>query len=101
MPGDLCTVPEIISLSPFSLATDVSDLRFRASGPWLWTRIRAGGTATPGKSFVVAAHGSVTRTVAILTVYIGRWRGLRFEIIIETGQLFIIICLKLSIQLGV
>ena len=32
MPGDLCTVLEIISVSPLSLATDVTDVTLRASG---------------------------------------------------------------------
>ena len=40
MPGDLRTAPRIISLSPLSLATDVTD----ASGLWLGTRTGAGGT---------------------------------------------------------
>ena len=51
MPRDLCTTPRIISLSPFSLATDVTDATLGASGSWLGTRTGAGGTATLGWSF--------------------------------------------------
>ena len=43
MPGDLCTAPGIIILSPLSLVTDVT---FGASGHWLGTRIGAGAIAT-------------------------------------------------------
>ena len=46
MPGDLYTAPRIISLSPLSLATDVTDAPLRASG-----RTGAGGTATLTESF--------------------------------------------------
>ena len=46
MPGDLFTAPRIISLSPLSLATDVTDATFGASGVWLGTRAGDGGTAT-------------------------------------------------------
>ena len=45
MPGDPCTGPRIIQLSPLSLATDVTDATFGASVPWLGTRTGAGGTA--------------------------------------------------------
>ena len=60
---DLCTAPRIISLSPLSLATDVTDATLGASGLWLGTRTEAGDTATLTKSFIlllifVAAHGS-------------------------------------------
>ena len=48
MPGDLCTAPRIISLSPLSLATDVA---LWASDPWLGTLAGAGGTATLTESF--------------------------------------------------
>ena len=51
MPGDLCTAPRIISLSPLSLATDVTDATLGASGLWLGTRTGAGGTATLTESF--------------------------------------------------
>ena len=51
MPGDLCTAPGIISLSPLSLATDVTDVTLRASGLWLGTRTEAGGTDTLAKIF--------------------------------------------------
>ena len=57
MPGDLCTVPRIISLSLLSLATDVSDAILGASGLWLGTRRGAGGTATLTKSFLATSHG--------------------------------------------
>ena len=40
-----------ISLSPLSLATDVTDATFRASSPWLGTWTGAGGTATLTESF--------------------------------------------------
>ena len=43
MPGDLCTAPGIISLSPLSLATNMT---LRASGLWLGTQTGASGTAT-------------------------------------------------------
>ena len=43
MPGDVWTAPRIISLSPLSLATDVT---LGASDLWLGTRTGAGGTAT-------------------------------------------------------
>ena len=46
MPGDLCTAPRIISLSPLSLATDVTDATLGVSGLWLGTRTGAGGTLT-------------------------------------------------------
>ena len=59
MPGDVCTAPEIISLSPLSLATDVTDATLGASGLRPETRTGAGGTATVTESFLVAAHGSV------------------------------------------
>ena len=46
MPGDLYTAPRIISLSPLSLAPDVTDETLGASGLWLGTRTGAGSTAT-------------------------------------------------------
>ena len=46
MSGDLCIDPRIISLSPFSLATDVTDATLGASGLWLQTRTGASATAT-------------------------------------------------------
>ena len=46
MPGDLCTAPGVISLSPLSLATDVTDATLGESGLWLVTRTGAGDTAT-------------------------------------------------------
>ena len=52
IPGDLCTVPGTISLSPLSLATDVTDVTLEAIFLWLGTRIGAGGTATLAKSFL-------------------------------------------------
>jgi hypothetical protein len=51
MPGDLCTAPRIISLSPLLLATYVTDAILGASGLWLGTRTGAGGTATLAESF--------------------------------------------------
>ena len=51
MPGDLCTAPRIISLSPLSLATDVTDATLGACGLWLGTRTGAGGTVTLTESF--------------------------------------------------
>ena len=60
MPGDLCTAPRIISLSPLSLATDLTDETLGASGLWLGTRTGVGGTATLTESFfLAAAHGSM------------------------------------------
>ena len=58
MPGDQCTAPKIISLSLFSLATDVTDATLGASGIWLGTRTGAGGTTyhhTSLKLFLAAA----------------------------------------------
>ena len=46
MTGDLYTAPRIISLSPLSLASDVTDATLGASGLWLGTRTGAGGTFT-------------------------------------------------------
>ena len=66
MPGDLCTAPQIISLSPLSLATDVTDATLGASGLWLETRTGAGGTAILTESFfffLAAAHGSMDNRV--------------------------------------
>ena len=51
MPGDLCTAFRIISLSPLSLATDVTDATLGASGLWLGMQTGAGETATLTKSF--------------------------------------------------
>ena len=51
MPGDLCTAPRIISLSPLSLATNVTDATLEASDLWLGTRTGADGTATRAWSF--------------------------------------------------
>ena len=51
----LCTAPRIISLSPLSLATDVTDATLGASGLWLGTRTGTGDTATLTKSFFLAA----------------------------------------------
>ena len=59
MPGDLCTAYGIISSSPLSLATDVTDVTFGASGILLGTRTGAGGTATLAKYFLAAVHGSM------------------------------------------
>ena len=44
MPGDLCIAPGIISLSPLSLATDMTDMALIASGLWLGTQTGIGGT---------------------------------------------------------
>ena len=66
MPGDLCTAPRIISLSPLSLATDVTDATLGASGLWLGTRTGAGGTAKLTESFFLAtAHGSMDNRTAV------------------------------------
>jgi hypothetical protein len=46
MPGDRCTTPGIISLSPLSLATDVTEATLGASGLWLGTRTGVGVTFT-------------------------------------------------------
>ena len=51
MPDDLCTAPRIISLSPISLATDVTEVSLEASDLWLGTRTKAGGIATLTESF--------------------------------------------------
>ena len=59
--GDLCTAPRMISLSPLSLASDVTDTTLGASGLWLGTQTGAGGTATLTKFFffLAVAHGSI------------------------------------------
>jgi hypothetical protein len=59
MPGYLCTAPEIISLSPLSLATDVTDVSLGASGLWPGIRTGADGTDTLAQSFLSAAHRSM------------------------------------------
>ena len=46
------TAPGIISLSPLSLATDVTDATLGARGLWLGTRTGAGGTTTLTESFI-------------------------------------------------
>ena len=46
IPGDLCTAHGIISLSPLSLATDVTDVTLGASVLWPGTRTGASGKAT-------------------------------------------------------
>ena len=46
MLGDLCTAPRIISLSPLSLATDVTDAILWAIGLWPGIRTGAGDTVT-------------------------------------------------------
>ena len=46
-----CTAPGIISLSPLSLSTDVTDVTLGTSGLWLGTRTGAGGTAIVTRSF--------------------------------------------------
>ena len=51
MPGDLYTASRIISLSPLSLVTDVTDETLGASGPWLGTRTGSCGTVTLTESF--------------------------------------------------
>ena len=51
IPGDLCTALRTISLSPLSLATDVTDATFGASGLGLGNRTGAAGTATLAWSF--------------------------------------------------
>ena len=50
MAGDLYITSWIISLSPLSLATDVTDTTLGAHGLWLETRTGVGGTATQAKS---------------------------------------------------
>ena len=67
MPGDLCTAPKIISLSPLSLAIDVSDATLGTSDLWLGTRTGAGGTGTLTESFLSAAQGSMDNRSRILT----------------------------------
>jgi hypothetical protein len=65
MPGDLYTAPRIISLSPLSLGTDVTDATLGANGLWLGTRTGAGGTATLIESFFGRSpwlHGQLGRT---------------------------------------
>ena len=59
MPGDLFSAPRIISLSPLSLATNVTDATLGASSLWLGTRTLAGGTDKLAYRFLAAAHGSV------------------------------------------
>jgi hypothetical protein len=66
MPGDLCTAPWIISLSPLSLVTNAT---LWASGLWLGTRTGAGATATLTESFfgrIPWLHGQQVKYFAIL-----------------------------------
>ena len=49
--GDLFTAPSIISVSPLSLATDVTDATLGANVLWLEARAGAGGIATLASSF--------------------------------------------------
>ena len=51
MPGELCTAPRIISLSPLSLATDITEATHGTSSIWLRTRTGAGGNAILAYSF--------------------------------------------------
>ena len=51
MTGDLSTAPRIITLSPLSLATDVTDVTLKASGLCLGTQTGVGSTTTLTKSF--------------------------------------------------
>ena len=68
--GDLCTAPRIISLSPLSLVTDVTDATLGASGLWLGTRAGAGGPATLTESFIDYSpwlHGQQTIVISNVT----------------------------------
>ena len=56
IPGDPYTAPRIISLSPLSLATEVTDATLGVSGLWLGTRTGAGGTATLTESSFWPQH---------------------------------------------
>ena len=70
MTGDLCTAPSIISLLPYHPLTDVTDLTLGASGLWLGTRTRAGGTAILAWSFLTVAHGSMNnRPVLMISLF--------------------------------
>ena len=72
MSGDLCTAPRIISLSPLSLANDVTDATLGASGLWLGTRTGAGGTATLTESFFGRSpwvHGQLGQLGSATLVY--------------------------------
>ena len=71
MPGNLCIVPGIISVSPLLFVTDVTDATLGASGLWLGTRTGAGGTATRAKSFFGRSpwlHGQVNCLQACLLI---------------------------------
>ena len=73
MPGDLCTASRIISLSPLSLATDVTDATLGANGLWLETRTGAGGIATISESFFGRSpwlHGHSLQDHFIITLVI-------------------------------
>ena len=59
MPGDLCTTPGIISSSPLSLETDVTDVTHGARGLWLGTRTGAADIATLAWSFLAATYVSM------------------------------------------
>ena len=69
MPGDLYKAPRIISLSPLSLWTNITDASLGASGLWLGTRTGAGGPATLTESFfLAAAYGSMDNTLKYIDV---------------------------------
>ena len=62
MPGDLYTAPRTISLSPLSLATDLTDVTLGTSGFWLGARTGVSGTATLTKSYFARSpwlHGQL------------------------------------------
>ena len=66
MPGYLFTAPRIISLSPLSLATNVTDAELGANGLWLGTRTGAGATATLTESFFDRSpwpHGQISPAI--------------------------------------
>jgi hypothetical protein len=69
MPGELCTAPRIISLSPLSLATDVIDATSGASGICLGTRTGTGGTATLTESFFGRSPWLHGQLASFLTPY--------------------------------
>ena len=68
--GDLRTAPRILSLSPLSLATDVTDVTLGASGLWVETRTGTGGTATLTRCFSMNNTFWFSLHHAWLTLYI-------------------------------
>ena len=85
MPGDLYTVPRIISSSPLSLATDVTDATLGASGDWLGTLPGAGSVYTT--SMYMNKMIIMMKTTDVLIADI-RLEGPKWSIFIKSYMIF-------------